>query len=432
MNIDRLLVQNPKRVTEGNSAEVNVFPYYAGYSKTFAKALLKSAEMQPGSTVLDPWNGAGTSTSASTELGLRSVGCDLNPVMIVVAKANLVSPLDASSLVPLGHEIWTKSLVAEPTVADSEPLSLWFSPQSTQTLRAVELSIRQVLIDPQGSGIGVRLIGVESLTPLAAIFYVALFRAVRKLAGSFNSSNPTWIKRPSSSSNRLRPSRNTILSAFFAELEALAYIVTKQEVLPSADSRRAKLVYADSRRLPLDDGEIDAVLTSPPYCTRIDYAVSTSIELAILGVGGEEFALVRRSLLGTSTVATLPLVTQPLGRTCADFLAAVKAHASKASAGYYYKSHLQYFLGLRESIVELARVTRPGGLCTLIVQDSYYKELHNDLPAITVETGSAVGMRLARRDDFRTTRSMVNVNSKSRKYVGTRQTTESVLCFIRE
>ena len=31
--------------------------------------------------------------------------------------------------------------------------------------------------------------------------------------------------------------------------------------------------------------KFDAVIGSPPYCTRIDYVIATSIELAILGFG---------------------------------------------------------------------------------------------------------------------------------------------------
>jgi hypothetical protein len=43
----------------------------------------------------------------------------------------------------------------------------------------------------------------------------------------------------------------------------------------------------DCWSLPLDAESVDLVITSPPHCARIDYAVKTKFELAVMGVGSK-------------------------------------------------------------------------------------------------------------------------------------------------
>src|SRR5207247_7810722 len=43
------------------------------------------------------------------------------------------------------------------------------------------------------------------------------------------------------------------------------------------------IMLADTSTMALEDESVDLALTSPPYCTRIDYTAATRIELAVLG-----------------------------------------------------------------------------------------------------------------------------------------------------
>ena len=66
-------------------------------------------------------------------------------------------------------------------------------------------------------------------------------------------------------------------------------------------------------------------------------------------------------------------------------LAAVEAHASKSSRNYYIKTLEQYFSDLISSLTEINRVVKPGARVVLVVQDSHYKDVHVDLPAVVTE-----------------------------------------------
>ncbi|QND75155.1 DNA methyltransferase [Tardiphaga robiniae] len=96
----RFNVPSPKRRTSVESF-TKLFPYYAGFPESFVRAVLGSEAIKPGSLIYDPWNGSGTTTSVASEMGLPSIGIDINPVMVIVAKARLLPRSELFSLRPL-------------------------------------------------------------------------------------------------------------------------------------------------------------------------------------------------------------------------------------------------------------------------------------------------------------------------------------------
>jgi hypothetical protein len=176
------------------------------------------------------------------------------------------------------------------------------------------------------------------------------------------------------------------------------------------------------------------ILTSPPYCTRIDYTAATRTELAVLHpLLNETHETLAWQMTGSTKVAGHHIeVAATWGRTCSAFLHALKAHPSKASNGYYYKTHLDYFDKMSRSLAYCANALRAGGIAVLVVQDSYYKEVHNDLPRIISEMALAHNLRLKRREDFYFSRSMSGLNPRARAYGRRPGAVESVLCLQNE
>lgn len=427
-----LNILNPKRHQDTRGVEdKKIFPYYAGYSLTFADSLLQSMGLAPGSLLLDPWNGSGTSTMVAATQGVCATGFDLNPAMIVVAKASLVSSLDIDSLKPLGKAIAVHAYLAENDLHGlCDPLEQWFAPSSARSFRAISNEIFRTLVKEDSAPIEVDYKAIAAkATPLAAFFYVSLFRAARRLLLEYIPSNPTWVKKPASPNRRKLPGSEKIRQIFLEEIAQLVCALQgREKEIP--EHLHIDLRIGNAESMDLETGSVDAIITSPPYCTRIDYAVATSIELAVLGCSEEQYGLLRRALTGTSTVPKK--VIDPLaawGATCNSFLEKVARHESKASKGYYLKNHIQYFDSLSKSIKEIGRVLRPTGRAVLVVQDSYYKDLLNDLPEIVNEMAFQSGLHLERRDDFVSEKNMARINKASKKYGTNRPATESVLSF---
>lgn len=416
-------ITNPKRNGNASSGRESWYNYYAGYSSSFAFGLLNSLELNQDAVILDPWNGVGTTTTASAVLRTLAHGFDLNPSMVVIAKAMLVSPRLAQDIVTAG-ESHPRTGVKLPEVSLLDPLLAWFSDSAVAQIRGLE----RALLGP-GASLGTRAINVDKLSRKQAFAYLLLFKTVRQLVSPFYASNPTWLKQPKDPKGRLRPSKECIRKTLLRQGQALTATGKTFAGKPVPATSRVAIRVASSTDIPLSGGSVDAVLTSPPYCTRIDYAVATSAELAVLGCGGKsEFRDLREALLGSATVSQRkPELDSAWGKTCNAFLDRVRQHPSKASSTYYYKNHVAYFRGLFLSLCEIARVLKQGAALMIVVQDSYYKEIHNDLPTITSEMSESAGLILKARSDFATSLSMARLNQKAWRSRARRPSVESVL-----
>jgi hypothetical protein len=312
-------------------------------------------------------------------------------------------------------------------VTPDDPLLTWLLPGSVAALRGIECAIQKLLVD-DGQYLSVRVRVTDAVSDLAAFFYVALFRTLSNILRPFRTSNPTWLKRPYSLNARLRPTADCLRGIFRAEIGKML-----PSTVVACETPRAKRVLkvASSEKLPLECGSVNFVLASPPYCTRIDYAVATSAELSLLGFGSSSgFKELRRELIGNATVPkTVPTISEKWGMACLNFLEDLKDHSSKASATYYYKNHLQYFRSLYASIVEIGRVLSPNGKCVLVVQDSYYKDLHNNLPVVLAEMAATGGLTFEGRSDFPLLRTMAGINPSTKGYRASFSALESVLTF---
>ena len=170
--------------------------------------------------VLDPWNGSGTTTQAASKLGLRAIGCDINPVMVVVSRARCLSPADGDSIEPLASKIVERAADASEDVGDDDPLLGWFDKASAESIRCVEASIREHLLGAWTlRADGTRF---ECMSSLAATFYVALFLTCRSLVSGFQSSNPTWLRRRKSDEAQIAMGRAAIVKSFDHWLNAMS------------------------------------------------------------------------------------------------------------------------------------------------------------------------------------------------------------------
>ncbi|MBI5590784.1 MAG: hypothetical protein HY881_09905 [Deltaproteobacteria bacterium] len=429
-----LIPRNPKRTNQNSPTHINWFPYYAGFSSEFVHDVLSSFTLRKEDTILDPWNGSGTTTTTAYRLGAKVIGCDINPVMVVAAKSALLEPGISPSLVPLSEEILHATDTIELSMAN-DPLSAWYTPSSAIELRRIHLAIWRALVNSD-SPPSLHSRDISNMSTIAAFFLIALMRTARHFLAAFVGSNPTWIRTPDSPAKRVRPSKDSLFTHFRTEVRRMAGTLSAARANGLETSRQGAsptISMMSSTSLPFNSGSIKAVVSSPPYLTRIDYAVATKPELAALGMPlSEDFDTLRKSMIGTPSVRQNFLHPLLTGKTCDSFLKAVEKHHSKGSHNYYHKLFVQYFSDMSDSLKEIARLLVKKGNCVLVVQDSFYKEIHVDLAQFVIEIAQNKGLSLIDRHDFKWDRNMVRVNTRARKYRESAAAVESVICFRKD
>lgn len=408
------------------------YRYYAGFSPAFVREALSAFDLPSNACVADPWNGSGTTTAVAQALGLQGIGFDINPAAVVIARGRLLGPGVEPSHVSLARQvIATSRSIDYKEHPGPDPLEIWFYPSAAATFRRLERSVYRLLV--KGTQVGDPFpVDVHAMSFLAARFYVALFRTVRAFVQPFVPSNPTWVKIPSVPQARLRPEPARVRAEFQRNVRNLFRSKNRRATDAPGTVGPCTVTVASATAIPVQSDTVDAVVASPPYCTRIDYAIATWPELALLGFSKGEFAQLRKTMMGSALVSgdTLPS-NDAWGASARDILMAVKRHPSHGSKTYYHKTYSRYFSQLSGSIAEIARVLKADGKCTLVVQDSFYKELHVDLQGVVQEMCADSNLRLVDRRDFPVRRTKLLVNTRSRKYRSGEGATESVLTFAR-
>jgi DNA methylase len=405
MSIESL--PNPKPLASKNGGW---YRFYAMFSDEFAARVIFDAELPAGATVLDPWLGVGTTVAAAAAAGFKGIGIDINPVMVTVSRGRGLDQAAASEAVALLERHAKRSRRRQ--VADDDPLLDWFRPNAAQAIRKWERDIRT--LEPN------LFLPYESDFLLTILFEVAW-----TLASVNRSKNPTWMKKPSVS-ERVDSTPEKIAKLFMATAREKIGLCPETPYCHRPDVQRGTSV-----ELRLPDEVADLVLTSPPYCTRIDYAVTTRVELAVLRTTAEEVDALRDRTMGTSTVRQdkTTSYSEKWGPCCSGFLDQVRKHPSKASSTYYLKNFLQYFDDLWRSLGEIDRCTKPRGRVVIVVQDSYYKGIRTDLAQIVKEMGESFGWRWLDQKDNPVSRTMRLVNTRSRFYRDDVACVEAVLWF---
>jgi tRNA G10 N-methylase Trm11 len=193
------------------------------------------------------------------------------------------------------------------------------------------------------------------------------------------------------------------------------------------------LLTASASRLPLADESVDTILASPPYLTRIDYAAAYARELAIMGFDIARDRTLRETLMGTTLIRSSDHNHNgsSYGPLALSLVRQVGEHESKASAGYYLKQVRQYLDDLAASLREISRVAKMGAMMTLVVQDSYYKDIHIPLAQICIEQAEKQGWNLNSLAPKEVSRILTHMNTAARKYPKGR-VNESVVVLKKE
>lgn len=391
-------------------------PYYAGYSEAFVASALGYLEADDTTLVLDPWGGSGTTNAVAARMGVPAMSIDINPVMATFSAAKSPEVLEFDREIE-GFFANLPALTGNRDCEYTDALLEMFEPATACTLRNVIEAIpfeghKHGPEDVEEPAASVPRDAAQIIDAAHAFCMAVVFVTIRQVSGTQTAANPTWLKTARKKAKR---ERNILLGDLLRNAESMlgdlrAFFHGRNATVPSYT------LAGDARSLPIRTGSVDRVVTSPPYLTRIDYAMSTAPEMAAFG-GDDLLNFVRHATMGA------PVITKngrhqgkEWGPLCNTVLDAVKNHPTKAASSYYWKNITQYFMDLDASLKEIARVLKAGGKGLIVVQSSYFKEIEIPLGSIYVQMAEAKGLkpRVAFREEVRG--HLAHVNTRSSVY----------------
>jgi len=404
------------------------YPYYAGFTSAFVTDVFKSY-LELAKSVVDPWNGSGTTTAVAASRSVTSMGIDINPALSVVARARLTPKSIADSLAPIAADIAAAAEKSTPAKREHDPLLVWLGPAASNEIRKLQRAIH--LVTAADDALEVDLSTGDESAPsrlplITAFFYSALFAATRDLLRRFRGSNPTWMVAPTSPHKRLRPRPETIRVAFTDRVD---YLSSRLQIIKPDSNELASILTGRASVILSDQHSFDACLTSPPYATRIDYIKSSAPELSVLGLSTDFITTLRQQSTGTPLVRGVNRIEGDIPEEAQDLVERVAGHESHGSANYYAPWLRNYLAEIHKALELIAARVKPAGRIALVVQDSYYKSLHIDLQKLVTASLGAAGRSLIAQHDFPVRHALSNMNANARRHLPIRKHRESLLVF---
>jgi DNA modification methylase len=311
----------------------------------------------PGGVVVDPMVGSGTVVRQASDLGLSSIGFDLDPLAVLMSRV-WTTPVDDALISDVYAEAAKIALAANASTIqvpwiDNDPetagfIGYWFGKPQADALRcwaSALLTLSEGATPEEGAALDV--------------VRIALSRII------ITKEQCASLARDTSHS---RPHRVTLESTYCVNQGVDRSMKTVRKRLSLAPpTGGAKVSLGDARALALADQSADAVLTSPPYLNAIDYMRGHRLSLVWLGYNLSTLRAIRSSSIGAER-------RPEIGKS-----AHTEVKAALGELGSLPQRHHsmvdRYVTDIVGLASEIKRVLKPGGTATLVVGNSCLKSV---------------------------------------------------------
>lgn len=335
-------------------------------------ALERLADLEADSLVLDPMAGSGTVLRQATELGHRACGFDMDPLAVLMARVWTTPVEDAA----IGRHL--SRILEEVADLDSVDVDLPWIDDDHETRDFVEYWFGERQRTDLRKLAHVLIHDTETAHALD-VLRLALSRIIVTKEQSASLARDTSHSRP----------HKVCKESNFAIIPAFERSVRQMRATLAAWPPRGEtqITVGDARRLKtLENGEVDAVLTSPPYLNAIDYLRGHRMSLVWLGHRCGELRRIRSQSIGAERAPDNP-------ETAGLFARITDAMGSfDELSGRHRRMIQRYAEDLFQMVSEIARVLRDGGTATFVVGNSCLKGVFVRNAAGVSEAARMVGL----------------------------------------
>jgi DNA modification methylase len=326
----------------------------------------------PGDVVLDPMMGSGTTVVEAFIEGRRGVGFDIDPLALRLGRVKTMTT-DVNSLRNAGIKVLAKAndlLVNGQKVEQSFArhfdgqtkafIDYWFLPNTQRELMALMLAIQDV------SDTLPRRFLELTFSAIIVTKSGGVSRA-RDLAHSRPHLDKTKVSKNALEQFSLRMRKN---------LNSIAQLKENGTV--------ATPMAGDARSMPLSDGVIDLIVTSPPYANAIDYMRAHKFSLVWFGESIADLSKLRAEYIGSERIGQVQHDSLP--KRAQAVIHELQERDRKKAAILQ-----KYFMDMKAVLSEMYRVLRKDSAAIVVVGTSTMRgfniQTHQCLTDIAARSG---------------------------------------------
>ena len=371
--------------------------------------------VEPGQRVLDPFCGTGTTLVECKKLGIDSAGVEPNPMACFASQVKTDWNVDPDGLLRHARHIaeLTSEELAAQGIEDAAGSALFAGERPTQTeLRTLPPDAENLLLKGSISPLPLHkvLVLLETVERHADNRYsrherLALARGLVSEIGNLHFGPEVGVRRPKVDA--------PVLAAWLKVVRDMADDL--REVRADEDTP-AVVHRADARCLSgvIDEGSIDAVITSPPYPNEKDYTRTTRLESVLLGFirDRRDLRVLKRELVRSNTRGVYKGDEDDAVVSGSDEIqriaAAIEARRIELgkTSGFerlYARVTKLYFGGMLRHLTGLRKILRPGAQLAYVVGDqASYLQVMIRTGQLLADLARSLGYEVVSIDLFRT------------------------------
>ncbi len=303
-------------------------------------------------SILDPMAGSGTTLVCAKSRGHRAIGCDTDPLALLIARAWCADAEPENvkrraGLVLERARILRDRLTYEESYlknADGETrqfIDFWFDPENRRQLSALSTCISKVRSQEERT-----------------LLWCAFSRMI------ITKSSGASLAMDVSHSRPHRVYDVAPVKPFETFLKAASKVACNCPFAGNANNAPpADIRHGDARALPVKSESVDMVITSPPYLNAIDYLRGHKLSLVWMGHSISEIRSLRSGNIGTevSIHSTSNDAVHEVMKAMADIESLDSRHQGMVR---------RYVWDMQKVMKECARVLKSKGRAVFVVGDS--------------------------------------------------------------
>ena len=373
--------KDPKYVTHG------LHPYKGKFYPQLAKGLMNLCGLKPGTRLLDPFCGSGTTLLEGYLNGHRTYGCDMHPLAAKIAKAK-------TGVLEINPDVVRETVGTLVKRIDQAPSR--FSDERDEFREECVEEIEKWFPLPVVRKLNWLLRSIRSVSDgvLRDFLEVVLSSIIRDV--SQQDPNDLRIRR------RKRPIEDAnVLGLFLKALDTQYRRIDRFWSVRGYSFTKfqpTRVLEGDSRQwktfdmLGIEESNIDMILTSPPYATALPYIDTDRLSLLVLfGIDASGRRPLEQNLVGSREIITgerkrlekrlTEHDASALPKKLHGYLLDLYKRVSKANVGFRRENMpallFRFVLDMESILRNCYRALRPGGDAMVVIGDNRMRVGHD-------------------------------------------------------
>ena len=206
-----------------------------------------------GDLIVDPFGGCGTTMVEAKVIGRKSIGVDINPVAVLIAKVKStpISPLKMEKeFIDLKYKLSSYNSKTKIKIPEHERIDYWFKPEEKRKLAFILSEISKIKNQD------------------ARDFFYCGFSNILKNCS-------IWMQKSNKPTRDFKKKPSEPFQVFYRQIKMMLKGNTEfYKLLKEKNNLKTscKIYCTDARKIPTKNNTVSLIVTSPPYVTSYEYA----------------------------------------------------------------------------------------------------------------------------------------------------------------